>query len=963
MGRDTAPGHAASAPTPAAAQVPAPAASITAARSLTTCAACDEGASCPACAAGRAATGVGMLLRKPDPSSAEPAVHRPMIEDQASQRYLTRRLANRPAGEPVANSAHLPQTIGQPLDLSLRRSFEAHFQADLSDVSVHTSEAAAESAQSLDALAFASGRDIYFARGKYAPFTADGRHLLAHELAHVVQQGAGRQPSIAAQLSSGVSVGSPDDALEAEAEQSAIAFTNGVSAQEEPTGRAAATPPTQRVIQRQPASGGTTVDTSKADAIRKELDTFWPSNSKLEELWASLGVSLPEAINDKAYRDLWWRSVNDEKISLVAAARPLLRAFATDVVAVARARLSSQTTRLESLQAELKRAREQRASAAPPAQSSMGGVEDRKSQMSISAAPKPIADARSLVDSATVLHFLKNWDELLRSSAVGMRRGGEASGLLPTPGPRSTQAPFDPFPNSPPRQGAASAADRAPAPAPAVSVAPLYYSPDVSLDALLALSNVEYIDREAYRVLEKTHRQCSEQKGVFALLAQAMLAEDANLAVLDQKGLLTDVSALSRSTDAEASASITRVAKENADAAQRFLGMLDTVDWNALRPIHAYLLAGGSGGGRDWSNITAKGFVDAYFKGRAEAEQARAQADLIAQLALGAVTFVALLTPAAPLATFFLLATDAIAVGSAIVESGQAEKKADVLSAGADAGVVAKDEAARARKEAEEKHASMVMAILLTALPYMPRVAGAGAAAAGAIGRELTWAKLAEYSSRPMSGLAAGGDLILDLTKVGVSEFARSLVGGELSLNRIANRIPTRSRTLNWIAVTDAIEREGAEGLLHVGSEYGLKDYIRYHIHGPGTGVERFPIFLAPTKANQHANGVIEEFMRKQNKLGASVSFRATYVAYSGEELRPFIEGLLRAGDTNVIERLARDQGLLEMFLKEITYEIRVVPVSGGAPNRIRATISIGLPPGGAVASSPLMLIGGIPAP
>lgn len=144
--------------------------------------------------------------------------------------------------------------------------------------------------------------------------------------------------------------------------------------------------------------------------------------------------------------------------------------------------------------------------------------------------------------------------------------------------------------------------------------------------------------------------------------------------------------------------------------------------------------------------------------------------------------------------------------------------------------------------------------------------------------------------------------------------------------------------------------------MLHAGSEYELKDYIRYHIHGPGTGAERFPIFLAPTKANQHANNTIEGFMRRQRDLGASVSFRISYATYNGEELRPFIENLLRSGDKEVIERVARDRGLIEMFLKEITYEINVIPKSGGAPVRMRANISIGLPPGGAVVGGPLTI-------
>jgi hypothetical protein len=55
-------------------------------------------------------------------------------------------------------------------------------------VRIHTGAQATASAQGLNALAFTSGRDIVFGDGQYAPGTSSGRRLLAHELAHVVQQ-------------------------------------------------------------------------------------------------------------------------------------------------------------------------------------------------------------------------------------------------------------------------------------------------------------------------------------------------------------------------------------------------------------------------------------------------------------------------------------------------------------------------------------------------------------------------------------------------------------------------------------------------------------------------------------------------------------------------------------------------------------------------------------------------------
>lgn len=65
-------------------------------------------------------------------------------------------------------------------------------RADVSGVRIHDDARAARAAGLVDARAFTSGRDIYFGRGHYDPHTRAGRFLLAHELSHVVQQGATR---------------------------------------------------------------------------------------------------------------------------------------------------------------------------------------------------------------------------------------------------------------------------------------------------------------------------------------------------------------------------------------------------------------------------------------------------------------------------------------------------------------------------------------------------------------------------------------------------------------------------------------------------------------------------------------------------------------------------------------------------------------------------------------------------
>ena len=62
--------------------------------------------------------------------------------------------------------------------------------ADFSNVKVHSDSKAADMNSSIGAKAFTHGKDIYFNKGQYNPSSQGGKHLLAHELTHTVQQGA-----------------------------------------------------------------------------------------------------------------------------------------------------------------------------------------------------------------------------------------------------------------------------------------------------------------------------------------------------------------------------------------------------------------------------------------------------------------------------------------------------------------------------------------------------------------------------------------------------------------------------------------------------------------------------------------------------------------------------------------------------------------------------------------------------
>lgn len=119
---------------------------------------------------------------------------------------------------------------GRPLDDSSRAFMEPRFGHDFSHVRVHTDERAAESARSVNALAYTVGRDVVFGAGQYRPGTVEGQKLLAHELTHVVQQEAGGE-HIARQDAGQGTAGDPE---EEEAQKTGEAFEGESSMAPEP---------------------------------------------------------------------------------------------------------------------------------------------------------------------------------------------------------------------------------------------------------------------------------------------------------------------------------------------------------------------------------------------------------------------------------------------------------------------------------------------------------------------------------------------------------------------------------------------------------------------------------------------------------------------------------------------------------------------------------------------------------
>jgi nucleoid-associated protein YgaU len=135
------------------------------------------------------------VMRMPDPIAApEPppasggarGLHRKCSQCEEEEKVQRKEAGHAPEVAPQIVHEVLREP-GEPLDPNVRGFFEPRFGYDLGRVRVHTTDRAAQSAKAVRALAYTVGPHVAFAAGRFSPSTASGRHLLAHELAHVAQ--------------------------------------------------------------------------------------------------------------------------------------------------------------------------------------------------------------------------------------------------------------------------------------------------------------------------------------------------------------------------------------------------------------------------------------------------------------------------------------------------------------------------------------------------------------------------------------------------------------------------------------------------------------------------------------------------------------------------------------------------------------------------------------------------------
>jgi hypothetical protein len=134
--------------------------------------------------------------------------------DSCRQKDVLRRQGGGDGMDGVPSIVHdVLSSPGRALDASTRIFMEQRFGHDFGRVRVHADGAAAESARAVNARAYTVGRDVVFGVGAPEPHTPDGRRLLAHELAHVVQDAGRTVPARSA-----LQVGAADDPAERDAD-------------------------------------------------------------------------------------------------------------------------------------------------------------------------------------------------------------------------------------------------------------------------------------------------------------------------------------------------------------------------------------------------------------------------------------------------------------------------------------------------------------------------------------------------------------------------------------------------------------------------------------------------------------------------------------------------------------------------------------------------------------------------
>jgi len=241
-----------------------------------------------------------------------------------------------------------PGAGGSPLAGGIRERAESSTGADLSGVRVHTDGGAAAAAGAIGARAFTTGQDIYFGGGQYKPGTPDGDHLIAHEVAHTVQQRGGE-----ASVQAKPEVSEAGDAAEVEADRAADAIVAGTptgALREAPAAMARKEDPEE--AQRRAARDhnrscpqflkaraffGLPIRVASDDALVHAVERFQARHFDLDAVNGKLDAPTLQAMRDEGFESKeWLEALNQHDVLDLQVMRDRMQATDTSTVSSAR---------------------------------------------------------------------------------------------------------------------------------------------------------------------------------------------------------------------------------------------------------------------------------------------------------------------------------------------------------------------------------------------------------------------------------------------------------------------------------------------------------------------------------------------------------------------------------------------------------------------------------------------------
>nr|WP_257133551.1 DUF4157 domain-containing protein [Streptomyces sp. f51] len=219
-----------------------------------------------------------------------------LLEEERERQEGSARPGGAEAAPDVQRSAvqNVLRAPGRPLDTALKDDMESRFDADFSNVRLHTGAAARDSAAEIGARAYTSGSHIVIGDG------GGDQHTLAHELTHVIQQRTG--PVSGTDDGTGLRISNPSDRYEREAEANAsrvLSRPPAHSTAAESAGHAPSSPDTAATVQRRPRE-----KPAEEEGDHTHVDPDYPG----------LRLTLDQALTDEHYETIFKLGGSEERV-------------------------------------------------------------------------------------------------------------------------------------------------------------------------------------------------------------------------------------------------------------------------------------------------------------------------------------------------------------------------------------------------------------------------------------------------------------------------------------------------------------------------------------------------------------------------------------------------------------------------------------------------------------------------